>query len=214
MNSRYQETFKTWNKIAKSYEDKFMNLDLYNETYSIFCESINKANASLLEIGCGPGNITKQLLTKRPDFRIFGIDIAPNMIALAKENNPTAKFDVMDCRKINEIRENFEGIVCGFCLPYLSPSDCEKFFKDAYALLAENGLFYLSFVEGNPQNSGFQTGSSGDRVYFYYHSLEYIRDKINDFEFKESGVFYFDYAKSESEKETHVILIVRKKTNI
>lgn len=211
---RYQETFKTWNKVAKTYEDKFMDLDLYHGTYHMFCESIKRSDAEILEIGCGPGNITKQLLTKRPDFRIFGIDIAPNMVTLAKKNNPTAKFDVMDSREINEICEKFDGIICGFCLPYLSPSDCKKLFKDAYDLLAENGLFYLSFVEGDPEHSGFQTGGGGDKIYFYYHSLEGIRAKLIEHDFKEIGVFQFEYKKSESEMEIHVVLMAEKKGKI
>lgn len=82
---RYTETFETWNKIATLYQDKFMQLDLYNNTYDFICKSINKYQAKILEIGCGPGNITKYLLSNRPDFDIFGIDIASNMIEIAKK---------------------------------------------------------------------------------------------------------------------------------
>ncbi len=123
----YQETFETWNKLASLYQDKFMDLELYNESYDAFCNSIAKDNAKILEIGCGPGNITKYLLSKRPNYQIYGIDVAPNMIELARENNPTARFDVMDCRNISEINQDFDGIVCGFCLPYLSEGDGENF---------------------------------------------------------------------------------------
>ncbi len=62
---KYQETFQTLNKVAKIYQDKFMNLGLYNDSYDNFLDLITKANASVLEIGCGPGNITKYLLTKK-----------------------------------------------------------------------------------------------------------------------------------------------------
>ena len=82
---RNKETFDTWNNIASLNQDKFMNLDLYNDTYDFICKAIATPNAKLLEIGCGPGNITKYLLSQRPDFDIFGIDIAPNMIELAKK---------------------------------------------------------------------------------------------------------------------------------
>ena len=83
----YKETFVTWNKVAKLYQDKFMDLDLYNDTYDTFCDQVNIRNATILDIGCGPGKITKYLLNKRPDFRIEGIDISPNMIELAKKND-------------------------------------------------------------------------------------------------------------------------------
>jgi hypothetical protein len=29
---RYKETFETWNKVASLYQDKFMELDLYNDS--------------------------------------------------------------------------------------------------------------------------------------------------------------------------------------
>jgi trans-aconitate methyltransferase len=91
MMDRYKETFETWNKVASLYQDKFMNLDLYNETYDFICNSMVKDKSRLLEIGCGPGNISKYLLNKRPDYTIFGIDVAPNMVELATKNNPTAR---------------------------------------------------------------------------------------------------------------------------
>jgi len=70
--------------VASSYEDKFMDFDLYNDTYDFFTEQITTNNPKILEIGCGPGNITKYVLGKRPDLKLTAIDIAPNMIKLAK----------------------------------------------------------------------------------------------------------------------------------
>ena len=130
-----QETFETWNNVASIYQDKFMDLDFYNDTYDHICSSLTTKNARLLEIGCGPGNITKYLLSQRPDFEIFGIDIAPNMIELAKKNNPTAKFAVMDSREIGGLNNKYDGIIVGFCLPYLSPTECTELIANSYDLL-------------------------------------------------------------------------------
>jgi hypothetical protein len=49
---RYKETFETWNKVASLYQDKFLDLDLYNDTYDHICNSVTIHNAKLLEIGC------------------------------------------------------------------------------------------------------------------------------------------------------------------
>lgn len=84
------------------------------------------------------------------------------MIALAKKNNPTARFAVMDIRNMDEIKTTYDGIVCGFCLPYLSQTDSQKLITDCYSLFNEEGLLYISFVEGNPNESEFKTTSSGD----------------------------------------------------
>lgn len=209
---RYNETFETWNKIASAYQDKFMDLDLYNETYDFVCNSINKKNAKLLEIGCGPGNITKYLLSTRADFDIFGIDIAPNMIELAKENNPTASFAIMDSRNIDQIKTKYDGIICGFCLPYLSHADSRKFIIDCFNLLKEEGLIYISFVEGEPSKSDFQVGSSGDRSYFYYYNLNDLKAQLAENNFEEFKVFNVEYEKTEDEIDIHTILISKKKT--
>lgn len=208
---RYTETFETWNKIAALYQDKFMDLDLYNDTYDYICSSLDKANPKILEIGCGPGNITKYLLSKRPDFDVFGIDIAPNMIELASKSNPTASFAVMDSRQIDQIKTKYDGIICGFCLPYLSPSDSQKLISDCYNLLNKNGLIYMSFVEDAPSKSGFQVGSSGDRIYFYFYSLDDLKMQFVSNQFEELQIFKVEYKKSETEIDIHTILTAKKK---
>lgn len=206
---KYKETYQTWNNIAALYQDKFMDLDIYNDTYDYICNAIKNPKSKLLEIGCGPGNITKYLLTKRPDFEIFGIDIAPNMIELAKQNNPTAKFEVMDSRAISTLEEKFDGIVVGFCLPYLSPKDTTELIANAYNLLHEKGLLYLSFVEGEPEKSEFKVGSGG-RVFFYYHDLENVKTQLSNSKFNEITVFKVPYKISETEFDIHTVVTAKK----
>lgn len=204
---KYLETFETWNKIAKLYEDKFMNLDLYNDTYDQFCELLSKKNPAILEIGCGPGNITKYLLSKRPDFEILGIDISPKMIELAQINCPKAKFIVMDSREIDHLKTKFDAIVCGFCLPYLSELDVEIFIADSKNLVNKNGIIYLSFVEGEKDQSGYQKGSSGDRTYFYYHNLQTLTNQLKANDFENLNLIRKKYVKNDETEEIHTIIL-------
>ncbi len=210
---RYKETFETWNKVASLYQDKFMDLDLYNDTYDFISNSITKDNAKIFEIGCGPGNITKYLLSKRPDFDIYGIDIAPNMIELAKKNNPSANFAIMDSRQIDGIKTKYDGIVCGFCLPYMSQTDSQKLISDCYNLLNENGLIYISFVEGDPIKSDFQVGSSGDRTYFYFYNLDELTEQLKKNNFEQINVFKVNYKKAENKMDIHTILTAKRKSS-
>ncbi|RZK23014.1 MAG: class I SAM-dependent methyltransferase, partial [Flavobacterium sp.] len=208
---RYTETYETWNKAASLYAEKFMELNVYNETYDFIINSLTNKNASILEIGCGPGNITKYLLSKRPNYTIFGIDIAPNMITLAQQNNPTAKFAVMDSREISQLNIKYDAIICGFCLPYLSPTDSQKFIFDCNHLLHPNGLLYISFVEGDPAKSDFQVGSHGNRVYFYFHNLTELQKQLENNDFEEVKVFKVSYPKNEKESEMHTVIVAKKK---
>lgn len=206
----YKETFNTWNNIASIYQDKFMDLDVYHHTYDYICNAVTKQKAKLLDIGCGPGNITKYLLSKRPGFDILGIDIAPNMIELAKANNPAAKFQVMDSRHINKLNTKYDAIICGFCLPYLSSAESNQLITNAYHLLNKNGLIYLSFVEGDPRKSDFKVGSGG-RVYFHFHDLDNLKTQLLKAKFSETETFYVKYKTSETEFDTLTILTAIKK---
>jgi 2-polyprenyl-3-methyl-5-hydroxy-6-metoxy-1,4-benzoquinol methylase len=182
--NKYQKTFETWDKVATLYQSKFMDLDLYNDTYIKFCELINKADAAIFEIGCGPGNITKHLLARQPDFQIYAIDVSPNMIQLAKANNPTAHFSVMDCREIGSLTLKLDGIISGFCMPYLSKQDNSQFIKDCAGLLERGGIFYFSTIKGDYNNSGFVPASTGDLSFVYYYDEEYLQYELekNNFE--------------------------------
>lgn len=206
---KYKETFETWNKIASLYQDKFMDLSLYDETYDFFLGTLKQDQLNIFEIGCGPGNITKYLLSKKPNLRIEGIDIAPKMVELAKLNNPSANFKVMDTRKLEEVNEKFDAVMCGFCLPYLSESDCSKLVYDTGKTLTVNGILYLSFIEGQPSQSGYISGSTGDRTYFYYHTLEGIKNQFLKNDFEVVKLFQVKYPKGD-DFEIHTILIAKK----
>ena len=209
---KYQESFQTWNKVAKAYEDMFMSLDLYNDSYDAFLELLCKSSTSVLEIGCGPGNITKYLLSKNPNLHMKGIDISEKMIELARQNNPTAEFKVMDSRKIDSIHEKYDAIICGFCIPYLSKKDCSKLINDCEHLLHNSGILYLSFVEGDDNNSGFISGSSGARAYFYYHELKTIKQELKLNHLVIVDILDKKYKKSDTISETHTIIIAKKTT--
>lgn len=210
---KYKETFETWDKMASRYQEKFMDLDLYDETYDFFCRSIPKEKARILEIACGPGNITRNLLSRRPDFNILGTDVSPNMINLARNSNPAADFKVMDCRSIRELQPGFDGIICGFGLPYLSPEDSSTLIAASSDLLSDGGMIYISFVGGDPGRSGFHTGSSGDRVYFYYHNPGQVKAELMKNHFEHLHLFQIAYP-TDAGKELHTVLTGRKCTTI
>jgi len=207
---RYQETFETWNKLASLYQSKFMDLDLYNESYDLFCAAIEKENAKILDLGCGPGNITKYLISKRPDFVVHGIDVAPQMVELAKINNPTATFEVLDARHLQKLKLKFDAIICGFALPYLSEKDCKKLFRDCNNTLQDNGFLYVSFVEGDPVKSDFKTANTIGRAYFHYHRLKEVMTQLKENNFGEFATLNVTYRRTETETEVHCIVLARK----
>lgn len=208
--NRYKETFDTWNKIANLYQDRFMELNLYNESYDFFCNTLADSKARILDMCCGPGNITKYLLSNSPKYKILGIDVAKNMVELAKKNNPQADFKILDSRKIGTIKDQFDGIICGFCLPYLSQKEVQKLIENCRILLKPNGILYLSFVDGNPEKSGFQTSATGDRVYFYYHEETNLLSSLLSNGFETLKKFEIEYKNRLGAIELHHIIVARR----
>lgn len=211
LNTRYTETHESWNNVAQLYNDHFMDLELYDDTYEAFVAILPVQNASVLELGCGPGNITRHLLHLNPGLQLIATDIAPNMVSLAKVNNPSAEIMQLDCRDLSSIDGTFDGIVCGFTIPYLSASDCQKLFADCSSLLNSNGCFYISYVEGNTDNSGYISGSTGDRMYFYFHEPELILQLLAANHFEILEIIHKEYIRSKDVIETHTIILSKKK---
>jgi 2-polyprenyl-3-methyl-5-hydroxy-6-metoxy-1,4-benzoquinol methylase len=205
-------TKKTWNKYAKEYQDKFMDMDLYYDTYDLFCTLIEKKNAEVFEIACGPGNITRYLLTKRPDFNILGIDLASNMIDLAKINNPEADFQLMDCREIGKVDKKYDAIMCGFCLPYLSREESEKLISDVSGLLKLNGVLYLSTMEDDNDKSGFEGSSFGgeEKMYINYHQADYLTKALKKNGFEIINLQRKEYPEQNGTFTTDLIIMAKK----
>ena len=91
------------------------------------------------------------------------------MLELARANNPSARFERMDIRNISSIKERFDGIFVGFCMPYLKTPDALVLVKDATALLSPGGVLALSYIEGDPKTSGLQTSQAGHQTYHHFH---------------------------------------------
>ncbi len=52
----------------------------------------------MVDLGCGPGNLTALLVERWPDARVAGLDSSAEMIAKARETTPAVAFDVADLR--------------------------------------------------------------------------------------------------------------------
>lgn len=211
MNYNYQNTINTFHKLAKQWQDKYMYVDLYNDTYDAFCALCSKPDSTVFEIGCGPGNITRYILQQHPGFRIYGIDAAPAMIELAKQNTPAARFEVMDCRNIRDVHENFDAVICGFCLPYLAKEDAEKLIRDVAELLHQDGVLYLSTIDDDYSKSQLQTSSDGQNsAYMFYYRENDLYKMLTENGFTILQTFRKVLEKSDGTEEAGIIVLAKK----
>ncbi|WP_245631984.1 class I SAM-dependent methyltransferase [Edaphobacter aggregans] len=70
---------------------------------------------SVLDLGCGTGNVTAEIAARVPEGRVVGVDASGEMIAFAKERYgaavwPNLSFEVCDIRRIG-FRDEFDLVV-------------------------------------------------------------------------------------------------------
>jgi len=199
-----------FNKYAEEYQNRFMNVDLYKDCLNTFCDTIRQKSPKVLDIACGPGNFAKYLLRRRPDLLLFGLDLAPNMIDLAKRNNPNAHFEVMDCRLIDKLVQKFDAVICSFCLPYISSDEVNHLIHNIGSLLLEKSVLYISTIEGTYTNSRYEKSNKGDLMFMHYYNEAYLTKEL-----KKNGISISDISRKENvigngKKVIDLIIIARK----
>ncbi|HYH12765.1 MAG TPA: class I SAM-dependent methyltransferase, partial [Thermomicrobiales bacterium] len=73
--------------------------------------------ASLLELGCGSGLPTTQLLASR--YQVTGVDISARQVELARMNVPDATFIQADMTTLDFPAASFDGIAAFYALTHV-----------------------------------------------------------------------------------------------
>jgi 2-polyprenyl-3-methyl-5-hydroxy-6-metoxy-1,4-benzoquinol methylase len=210
------ETFdisvKRFDEFASEYADRFKNIDSYRQHFDAFCDQIDNSKPKILELACGPGNVTGYLKQRFPYAKITAVDLAPRMIEIARQNISDVDFRIMDVRDLNSLDLEFDSIMCSFCLPFLSRIDANKLISDCSKKIIKNGLLYLSTMEGDESKAGFESTSfSGDaKVYFNYHMQQDLMDALMRSGFSIVYNIRQDYHEENGSVTTDLMMIAKK----
>jgi ubiquinone/menaquinone biosynthesis C-methylase UbiE len=198
-----------FDEFAEEFANRFADVSSYANSIDRFCELIGNDRPQILELACGPGNVTRLLKQRSPESRIVALDLAPRMIELAQKALPDVDFRVMDVRHISTIPEKFDAIMCSFCLPFLSKNDALQLIADCAKSLADKGVLYISTMEGDENRAGFETTSfSGDaEVYFNYYSQSDLENSFAANGFKVVHRKFQDYTETDGSTSTDLIYI-------
>jgi 2-polyprenyl-3-methyl-5-hydroxy-6-metoxy-1,4-benzoquinol methylase len=210
--SIYKVNIALYNKVAEAYEAKFMNNSIYHKSYDALLECMVNKHLSVLDIACGPGNISKYILSKKPECIITGIDAAPNMVSLATKNIPSGLFKVMDCRDVLQLNQMFDVIICGFCMPYITKADVKKLLVDMSAMLNQNGILYMSTMEGVYDSSDFEKASFGgeNQIFIHYHEEAYLKEYLAECGLTVEKLIKQNYPESDGSITIDMIFIAKK----
>ncbi|WP_053992655.1 class I SAM-dependent methyltransferase [Mangrovimonas sp. TPBH4] len=204
-----EATFKVFNDCASMYDEKYRDISAYEPSVLKFCELLQDQHSKILELGCGPGNVTLFIKERFPNFNVSGKDLSPNMIDIAERNVPSANFEVMDCRDLESIQEVFDGMMCAFLFPYLSKGDVEQLISESSRILSKNGYLYISTIEGNYESSQW-TGSKNYpelKLFMHYYQEEDLKNILTKHCFK---IVHTEQLVNPTNGDNELILIAKK----
>lgn len=78
---------------------------------------------AVLDLCCGPGNLTAQLRERLPDARLVGLDLAPGMLPLAVAAEPSASFVRGDAERLPFRDGTFAAVACAHGLQFCPDLD-------------------------------------------------------------------------------------------
>ncbi|WP_445330347.1 class I SAM-dependent methyltransferase [Streptomyces sp. A475] len=103
------------------------------------------AGGPVAELGCGPGRVTAHLRDLGLD--VFGIDLSPAMIDLARETYPDLRFDVGSMDALSLADGSLSGIMCWYSVIHTPPQDVPSYFDEFRRVLTPGGHLLLGFFE-------------------------------------------------------------------
>jgi len=138
-----------FNEFSKDYTNDMVKcVPYYNTLISSFTEHLppNFELLKILDLGCGNGNVTAQLLSVFPNAQYTLVDASEEMLNLCK-----VRFKDYHIHCVASYFQDFEFnknaydfIVAGFSLHHCNSEDKKELFKKIYAALKPNGIFSCS----------------------------------------------------------------------
>ncbi len=113
-------------------------------------ESLNSAQYRVLDLGCGPGSMTRRLVDRIAGVLVTAVDADPVLLALGRSalgENPAITFIDADLRDpnwtvaIGHSTAQFDAVVSTTALHWLKPADLARLYGEIRAMLVDGGLF-------------------------------------------------------------------------
>lgn len=144
-----------YNKISKEYTDLLDRaVPKYREMLATLFRYLPNAQPpkSILELGCGTGNLTTDILDKFPNAALTVVDISEEMIATCQskfKDLTSITYCQADFKDLAFDPNSFDLIISSIAIHHLDDLNKQILFKKLYSFLAPNGVFtYLDQCRG------------------------------------------------------------------
>ncbi|MEU3737621.1 class I SAM-dependent methyltransferase [Streptomyces sp. NPDC032198] len=150
-SSHLSATADAYDSVAVLYDELSRGaLDAFpldRAVLAAFAELVSAGAGPVAELGCGPGRTTAYLRDLGLD--VFGIDLSPAMIELARQNHPDLRFELGSMDALDLADGKLNGIVSWYSLIHTPPQDLPPYFTEFRRVIAPGGHILLGFFEAD-----------------------------------------------------------------
>ncbi|RKS53073.1 ubiquinone/menaquinone biosynthesis C-methylase UbiE [Gillisia mitskevichiae] len=191
-----------FNEFSKNYTNDMIGcVPHYKELISSFIKYLpdNFSPISILDLGCGNGNITSQLISHFPNATYTMVDASSEMIELCRKQfkSHNVIYSNMYFNDFIFKPESYDLIVAGFSLHHCDYKEKRSIFKAIYSSLKIGGMFSYSDLminKTNPDhpvlldewhhfvNSNFPDGEKWAWVMEHYKAFDKPTDYLDQIE--------------------------------
>lgn len=102
------------------------------------------------DLGCGPGRLTGHLAELGLD--VFGVDLSPGMIEVARRSHPGLRFEVSSLDRLDLADGSLAGVLAWYSLIHTPPEHQPAILTELHRVLAPGGLLLIAFQVGDDEH--------------------------------------------------------------
>lgn len=95
------------------------------------------------DVGCGPGHVTGYLRERGVDA--FGVDLSPELVAIARAAHPGVRFDVGDMGALDVPTAGLAGVLANYSVIHTPPDALPATLAELCRVLAPGGHLLIAF---------------------------------------------------------------------
>ncbi|MFD6492416.1 class I SAM-dependent DNA methyltransferase [Streptomyces sp. NPDC059944] len=165
------DTRTSYDTVALSYADQvreaLAGAPYLRAALALFAELVHAAgDGSVEDVGCGPGHVTVHLHELGVD--IFGIDLSPAMIDVARRDHPRLRFQVGSMTNLDLDDASVVGLLAFWSLIHIPDEAVPTVFGHFWRVLRPGGPLLLGFHVGDESRLKTQ-GYGGHPMNVYVH---------------------------------------------
>ncbi|MET8339087.1 class I SAM-dependent methyltransferase [Streptosporangium canum] len=129
---------------AETIPERFHADPLNHAMISVFAELVRAAgDGPVADVGCGPGHVTAHL--RSLGVTAFGVDLSPEMVALARDAHPGLRFEVglMDALEVEDA--SLAGVLANYSIIHTPPERLPGTLAEFHRVLAPGGHLLIAF---------------------------------------------------------------------